>query len=130
MISVSVIVPCFNEENTIELLLSALNAQTIPLQQMEVIIADGMSTDRTRERIAAFQGANPDLQVKVVDNPRGTIPSGLNRALDAASGEFIVRLDAHSVPRPDYVFRSRGALQDGRGENVGGVWEIRPRDRS
>jgi glycosyltransferase involved in cell wall biosynthesis len=129
MIAVSVIVPCFNEEQTIELLLEALYAQSFPLRQMEVIVADGMSTDRTRDRIAIFQQAHPDLLVKVVDNPAGTIPSGLNRAIEAASGEFIVRLDAHSVPQPDYVAHCKTALEDGVGDNVGGVWEIQPQDQ-
>ena len=48
-VKVSVIIPCYNEEATIEELLSALLAQTYPIDLMEVIIADGMSTDRTRE---------------------------------------------------------------------------------
>jgi glycosyltransferase involved in cell wall biosynthesis len=127
MPSVSVIVPCFNEENTIYLLLDALYAQTYPRAEMQVIIADGMSTDHTRERIAAFHQMHADLQIKVVDNPAGTIPTGLNRAIAAADGEFIVRLDAHSVPQPDYVARCQHALEQGLGDNVGGVWEIRPR---
>jgi glycosyltransferase involved in cell wall biosynthesis len=129
MPTVSVIVPCFNEEDTIHLLLEALYAQTYPRRQMEVLIADGMSTDRTRERIHEFHQAHPDFAVKVVNNPPGTIPSGLNRAIEAASGEFIVRLDAHAVPQPDYVARCQDALELGLGDNVGGVWEIRPRGR-
>ena len=52
---VSVIVPCYNEENTIRLLLDALYAQDYPRSEMEVIIADGLSTDHTRAQITAFQ---------------------------------------------------------------------------
>ncbi len=124
--TVSVIVPCYNEQATIGLLLDALYAQTYPRAQMEVIIADGRSTDGTREVIAAWQQAHPDLTVRVIDNPQRIIPAALNRALEAAQGEIIVRLDAHAVPAPDYVARSVAALRDGRGTNVGGVWEIRP----
>ncbi len=68
MPQVSIIVPCFNEQATIRLLLSAINAQTYAREDMEVIIADGISTDRTREEIALFQGEYPDLKVKIVDN--------------------------------------------------------------
>lgn len=124
---VSVIVPCYNEEDTIGLLLDALYRQTYPLARMEVIIADGLSQDATRARIAAFVDAHPALQVRVVDNPRRVIPAALNRALEAARGEVIVRMDAHALPASDYVARCVQALQEGRGDNVGGVWDIVPR---
>ena len=126
MPEVSVIVPCFNEEKTIVLLLDALYRQTQPRADLEIIIADGFSTDRTRTVIAEYQRTHPDLSIRVVDNPARTIPSGLNAAITAAHGEFIVRLDAHSVPASDYVERCLNDLKSGLGDNVGGIWEIRP----
>jgi succinoglycan biosynthesis protein ExoA len=69
---------------------------------------------------------NPDLSVRVVDNPIRSIPAALNQALNAAAGEYIVRLDAHSLPAQDYVARSIADLQAGLGDNVGGMWEIQP----
>ena len=126
MPKVSVIVPCYNEQPTIRLLLEALHGQTFPRAEMEVVIADGMSQDGTRAEIAAFQRDFPDLEVRVVDNTRQTIPSGLNRAIEASRGGIIVRSDAHSKPYPEYVANSVRALEEGRGENVGGVWEILP----
>ena len=124
---VSIIVPCLNEQATIRLLLDAVRAQTYPTDQMEVIIADGQSRDGTRAEIAAFQQAHPELTVRLVENPLRIIPAGLNRALEAARGQYVVRLDAHSAPANDYVANCVADLQAGRGENVGGVWEIRPR---
>lgn len=126
MTCVSIIVPCYNEQETIRLLLEAIYAQTYPRQDLEVIVADGMSTDRTRQEIAAFQSSHPALPVRVVENPQRIIPAGLNVAVRAAQGEYIVRLDAHSTPAPDYVTRCIAALQTGAGDNVGGVWEIQP----
>jgi succinoglycan biosynthesis protein ExoA len=123
---VTVIVPCYNEQGTIRLLLNALYQQNYSRQDTEVVIADGLSTDNTRLEIAAFQRECPDLSVNVVDNQRRTIPAGLNQALKAARGQYIIRLDAHSVPRSDYISRCVNALEAGMGENVGGVWEIQP----
>ena len=93
---------------------------------MEVIIADGLSTDNTRQEIQSFYEAQPDLRLIVVDNPQRIIPAGLNQALAAAKGDIIVRLDAHSMPAEDYVQRCVEAIEAGRGENVGGLWEIQP----
>jgi cellulose synthase/poly-beta-1,6-N-acetylglucosamine synthase-like glycosyltransferase len=126
MIQVSVIVPCYNEQPTIRLLLDALYQQTFPRSEMEVVIADGMSEDGTRAEIEAWQAENPELTVRVVDNQKRSIPSGLNQAIEAAEGAFIVRLDAHSMPNLDYVERSIAALKIGNGDNVGGAWRIQP----
>ncbi|MFN8383238.1 MAG: glycosyltransferase family 2 protein [Anaerolineales bacterium] len=123
---VSIIVPCYNEETTIRHLLGAVFAQTYSRESMELIISDGMSTDRTRELVAEFQKEHSDLAIRVVENRARTIPSGLNQAIRESKGEIIVRLDAHSMPIAEYVERCVVAHQSGRGENVGGVWEIRP----
>ncbi len=122
---VSIIVPCYNEEATIRHLLDAVLAQTYLRGQMELVISDGLSTDRTRAVIAEFQKKHADLAVRVVDNSAKTIPSGLNQAIRESGGEIIVRLDAHSMPIPEYVERCVSALEAGKGENVGGVWDIR-----
>ncbi len=123
---VSIIIPCYNEQSTIRLLLEALCEQTYPRLEMEVIIADGLSTDGTRDVISSFQEDAPDLSVRVVENTDRSIPSALNRAIEASRGEILVRFDGHSRPYPDYIANCIAAHQAGRGDNVGGVWEIRP----
>jgi len=126
MPKVSIIIPCYNEQSTIRYLLEALRDQTFPRAEMEVIISDGMSTDKTRETIAAFQKDFPDLAVRVVDNTLRSIPAAVNRAIEFSRGLILVRLDAHSKPYPDYVMNCVNAIEAGRGDNVGGVWEIQP----
>jgi len=126
MPSVSIIIPCFNEQITICKLLEAIYAQTFPRLDLEVVVADGMSTDGTRAEIAAFIDSHPGLHIAVVDNLKRHIPAGLNSALKETRGEIIIRLDAHSMPYPDYVERCVADLEAGLGDNVGGVWEILP----
>jgi succinoglycan biosynthesis protein ExoA len=127
---VSIIVPCYNEENSIVELLEAIIKQTYPRESIEVIIADGLSTDRTRDVIQDFSSQHPAMTLRLIDNPTRTIPAGLNLAIQAAKGEIIVRLDAHSKPYPDYVQRCVASLNESKGDNVGGLWEILPRNDS
>jgi len=125
---VSVIVPCYNEERTIPLLLDAIKNQTYPGELIEVVISDAMSTDNTRKAITDYQKNNKSLKIKVIDNPARTIPAAVNGAVDAAKGDYIVRLDAHSIPCATYIESSIKALLQGKGENVGGVWNIQASD--
>ncbi len=124
--TVSVIVPCLNEENRIQKLLEAVFSQTYPGELMDVTIADADSKDRTRAVIAAFHERHPDLKLQVIENPASSIPAGLNCAINASRGEVILRLDAHCAPYPDYIEKSVIALESGKGANVGGIWEIHP----
>ena len=123
---VSVIIPCRNEEKRIGALLESLYSQSYATNDMEVVIADGMSLDGTRQIIQDFSTSHPDLTIRVVDNVKQIIPAALNVAINAAEGEFIVRMDAHSVPDVEYVKNSVDDLLAGKGDNVGGVWKIQP----
>ena len=124
---VSIIVPCFNEQSTIHLMLDAIYQQDYPRDCLEVVIADGFSTDKTREKIQQYQADHPDLQVRVIDNPKRIIPAGLNVAIKEAKGDILVRLDGHSVPSHTYITKCVGNLITHKGDNVGGVWKIYPR---
>ena len=125
-VDVSVIIPCFNEENTIQILLEAIRDQDYPRTKIEVVIADAFSEDNTREKIREFSELHQDLKVCVVDNPKRTIPAAVNIAVENAMGEFIVRMDAHSAPNREYIRHSVELLKSGKAQNVGGTWEIKP----
>ena len=123
---VSLIIPCYNEAGTIGGLLTAIGAQTFPSRDLEVVIADGRSTDGTRKVIEEFGTSRPDLRLTLVDNPDRSIPAALNRAIAASQGHVLIRLDAHSVPERTYIERCLGTLERTQAANVGGLWEIKP----
>ena len=125
-IDVSVIIPCYNEETTIGLVLDALYQQTFPKDRFEVIIADGMSPDSTRSLITEFYHDHPGLSITIVDNVSRSIPSGLNLAINNSSGRYIIRLDAHAIPDNIYIANCVELLEAGAGDNVGGMWIIKP----
>jgi succinoglycan biosynthesis protein ExoA len=123
---VSVIIPCRNEVRTIGLVLEALDRQTYPRQRMEIIVADGQSSDDTRGRVRTYAGAHPEFPLRLIANPGLTAPTALNAGLRESKGEIILRMDAHSVPDPDYVEQSVRALAENRCNAAGGLWEIQP----
>ena len=122
----SIIIPCFNEARTIGLLLQAVADQTVGAKSLEVILADGGSTDGTREAVRTFAESHPELRVRLIDNPARAIPAALNRAIEASRGPVVIRLDAHSIPQPDYVEACLRVLRRPEVANAGGVWEIHP----
>jgi cellulose synthase/poly-beta-1,6-N-acetylglucosamine synthase-like glycosyltransferase len=126
MLRVSIVIPCLNEEETIGKVLVALAQQNYPLEKMEIVLADGGSSDKTLEHIEEFKTEHPSMSIVLINNPSKHIPAALNTAITAATGEVIIRMDAHSLPHRDYVQKCVQALQEGKGENVGGRWEILP----
>ena len=127
---VSVIIPCRNEGQTIRLVLAALINQDYPHSLTEVVIADGMSEDNTRQEIATFSMEHPEIPIKVVDNPQRIIPTAVNAGIQASDGDIIIRMDAHSLPQPEYISRCVAALEEDKAENVGGVWDIKPQENT
>lgn len=115
---VSVVLPVRNEAGYIGATIDSVLGQDYP-GPLEVIVADGMSTDGTRELVAMRAGADP--RIRLIDNPGGRTPSGLNRAVAAAAGEVIVRCDGHSLLPVSYVQTAVRLLAETGAANVGGV---------
>lgn len=120
---VSVIMPIRNEAAFIERSLGAVLAQDYPHDRLEVLVADGMSTDDTRAVVARLAAEHPDILVVVVDNREGIVPTGFNRALAQSRGTVIVRVDGHTIVAPDYVRQCVAALRRTGADNVGGRME-------
>jgi len=125
---ISVIIPCRNEARHIREFLDSVQAQQLdPGWAMEILVADGMSDDGTRPvlRDYAARAAN----VFMIDNPGRIVSTGLNAAIEACSGEIIVRMDAHTTYAADYVRECVHALIESGADNAGGPWIARGRGR-
>ncbi|HEU4411910.1 MAG TPA: glycosyltransferase family 2 protein [Polyangiaceae bacterium] len=120
---VSVVMPCLNEEGYVEDCVRAVLAQDYPADRFEVLVADGMSADRTRALLARV--AAGDARVRVIDNLDRTQSAGLNAAIRAAEGEIIVRADVHADYAPDFLRRCVEVLAETGADNVGGAARAR-----
>ena len=118
---VSVIVPIRNEARYIRGCLESIVRQDYPHERMEVLSADGMSTDGTREAVQSF--AELDIPMHWVDNPGRIVPTGMNLALRQARGDILVRVDGHCEIAPDYISNCVRHLQSSDVDGVGGSME-------
>ena len=114
--TVSIIVPCRNEQAHIGACLESLLAQFDP-SIAELLAVDGRSTDGTRSIVQTL--AQRDRRICIVDNPRITAAAAMNIGITLSTGEIIVRADAHSVYPPNYVSRLVTALETYDADNVG-----------
>ncbi len=115
---VSVVLACRNEAADIGSCVNSILKQETPSGGFEVLIADGMSTDGTREFLNKMAEKHP--QIRVIENPGRIVSTGLNAAIRAARGEIIVRMDAHTVFAPDYIKQCVAVLERTGADNVGG----------
>ena len=120
---VSIVVPCHNERHHIEACIRSIFAQTIPVNELEVIVAEGNSDDGTQDILAQLVRKYDHL--RVIDNPQRIVSTGLNAAIRAARGPIILRMDAHTTYASDYVEQCLQVLRDTGVENVGGPLRTR-----
>jgi glycosyltransferase involved in cell wall biosynthesis len=125
---VSIVIPCRNEERYIARCLDSVLASDYPRERLEILVADGGSTDGTRPLLVRYVALHPTIVL--LDNPRGTTPAGLNVAIRAASGDIVIRMDAHVLYPSDYVSRLVAGLQESGADNVGGTLVTVPADDS
>lgn len=101
-VEVSVLVAIRNEEEHIDRCISSLVNQDFPKEAYEIIIADGMSLDGTRDIVRSYERLFPQL-VKVIDNPKMTQANGRIAALNRARGRIIMYLDGHSYVTSHHI---------------------------
>jgi len=120
----SVICPIYNEEKHIASCLESILQQDFPKEEMEVLLVDGMSTDRTREIVQQYTEQYPFIFL--LDNPKRIVPTGLNIGIRVAQGDVIIRLDAHAIYPDNYFSVLVDKLFALNADNVGGLCRTLP----
>ena len=120
---VTIAMPAYNEERFIEACIRSVQAQDYPADRIEILVADGRSTDRTREILAEL--AEEDPRIRVIDNPERLQAAGLNQLIREARGEIVVRMDVHCEYAPSYVRKCVETMEKTGADNVGGAQRAR-----
>jgi len=123
-VKVSVIIPCRNEEKYIGKCLDNIIMGTFPTERLEILVVDGISNDGTRERVLSYTEHYPF--VRLIDNPMKITPAAMNAGIRNASGDIIIRADAHAAYPADYVAKLLSWMERTGADNVGGVLVSRP----
>ena len=116
---VTIAMPAYNEERYIAACIASVQAQDYPRELIEILVADGESTDRTPDILAELGTADP--RIKMIDNPERLQAAGLGKLVKAATGDIIIRMDVHCEYAPDYVRRCVEVLERTGADNVGGA---------
>lgn len=116
---ISVVMPVRNEEAYIERSLTAMLEQDYP-GELEVLVMDGQSTDRTREIVAGIAARDP--RVTLLANEERIPPAAMNQALREVRYAVIARMDGHSVAPPHYLRLCYDLLDSRKADCAGGRW--------
>ena len=100
---VSIIITARNEEKYLPMLFEDILNQTFPLQNIEVVLMDSNSTDNTRLVMEEFKKNNEILSVQIVTNERQIQAAGFNEGVKHATGDVVLKIDAHSRIPADFV---------------------------
>lgn len=117
--TVSIIIPCRNEEKYVKNCIDSFLNQSYPKELIEIIIADGMSTDNTRNIIKDIIKNNPS--VKILDNKKLSAPAGMNLGIKSSKSDIIIIFGAHAYADRDFVKENVIALENNEVGCAGGV---------
>jgi glycosyltransferase involved in cell wall biosynthesis len=117
--TVAAIVPCLNEAHFIGPFLVQVLAMDFDPARLSIWVADGMSTDGTREILDAE--ARKESRLHIINNPRRTTACALNLALRASQSDVVVRLDVHADYPRHYISHLVSLLQQYGADNVGAL---------
>ena len=131
----AIIIPTLNEEKFISKCLSSVINQSFPFNQMDILVVDGGSKDKTREIVGNFCNQYPNI--RLLDNPGRIQSIAFNVGVKNSDAPYVVRLDAHATYNEMYIEKCLEIFSE-KAEiigcdpksigNVGGVWDIHPQN--
>lgn len=117
--TVSVVIPCRNEEKYIGKCIESFLKQSYPMELLTIIISDGMSTDKTREVIKDIKKNNDN--VVLLDNVGLSAPKGMNLGIRYTDSEIVIIFGAHAYADENFVLENVKALENKEVGCAGGV---------
>ena len=123
---VSIIIPCRNEERFIGSCINSILANDYPKDNIEILVIDGMSEDKSKEIVGGY--SRQYKFIKVIDNPRRITPCAFNTGIRNSNGEIIMILGSHSAYQNDYISKCVRYLNEFEADNVGGIIVTVPRE--
>ena len=124
---VSIIIPCRNEEKYIGKCLDSIIKQDYPIDNIEVLVVDGMSEDGTIKVIESY--SKQHLSIKILKNPKKTTPYAFNIGINNSKTDIIIMIGAHSTIGKNYISISVKYLYEYNVDNVGGTLVILPENK-
>jgi GT2 family glycosyltransferase len=91
----------YNEAEAIARCLGSLFEQDYPQDRLDIVVADGCSTDGSADAVRSLAAGRSNL--RLVPNPKRRTPAGLNAGILASRGDIVIILGAHTTVRPDFV---------------------------
>ncbi len=126
---VAVIIPTLNEERFIDACLQSILAQTYPLSQMDIMIVDGGSKDKTCSIVNEYHRHYDNI--RLLHNPQRIQSIAFNIGVNNSSAPYIIRLDAHATYNDHYIELCIHYLETHlEYGNVGGICNILPQHAS
>lgn len=125
---ITVVCPIYNEEKYISDCIESILSQDYPKDSLEILFVDGMSNDKTRDIVEGYIREYPFIHL--IDNPDRIVPYAMNRGIEVANGDIIIRLDAHAIYPKNYFSYLVENLNKLGADNVGAVCRTLPANDS
>lgn len=126
---VAIIIPTLNEEKFIAACLDCVINQTYPFEEMDVMVIDGGSHDKTKDIVLEYH--NKYTNIRFIYNPKKIQSAAFNIGVLNSDASFIIRLDAHAIYNRDYIEKCiEGLVTNRKRGNIGGRCKILPFNES